>query len=107
MKSPSSDKLTLSHLNINSIQNRSEALKFIIDHNIDIILISETKLDSFPAAQFFIKGFSTPYKFDRNSKGCGLLLYIREGTPSKISTFSSNCDIETLLVKINLRKKGF
>ena len=64
MKAQSSYKLILGHLNINSIRNKFEALKFIIDNNIDIFLISETKLeDSFPTAQFLIKGFSTPYRF--------------------------------------------
>ena len=72
----------------------------------DIFLISETKLDdSFPTAQVLIKGFSGPYRFDRNSKGGGLLLYIREDVPSKILTYSSNCDIEIILVEINLRKR--
>ena len=57
MKAQSSDKLILGHLNINSIRNKFEALKFIIGNNIDILLISETKLDddSFPSAQFLIK----------------------------------------------------
>ena len=69
-------------------------------------MISETKLDdSFPSAQFLIKGFSAPYRFDRNSKGGVLLFYIRKDIPSKILTYSSNCDIETLLVEINLRKR--
>ena len=69
-------------------------------------MISETKLDdSFPSAQFLIKGFSAPRRFDRNSKGGGLLFYILEDIPSKILTYSSNCDIETLLVEINLRKR--
>ena len=66
MKAQSSGKLILVHLNINSIRNKFEALKFIIDNNIDIFLISETKLDdSFPSAQFLVKGFSVPYRFDR------------------------------------------
>ena len=106
MKAQLSDKLILGHLNINSIQNKFEALKFIIGNNIDILLISETKLDdSFPSAQFLIKGFSAPYRFDRNSKGGGLLFYISEYIPSKILTYSSNCDIETLLVEINRRNR--
>ena len=80
MKIQSSDKLILGHLNINSIRNKFEALKFIIYHNMDIFLILETNLDgSFP-------GFSAPYRFDRNSKGNGLLLYIGEDIPSIILT---------------------
>ena len=85
MKAQSFDKLILDHLNTNSIPNKSEALKFIIGNNIDIFLISETKLDdSFPTAKFLIKGLSALYRFDRNSKGGGLLFYIREDMPSKI-----------------------
>ena len=55
------DKLILDHLNINSIRNKFEALKFTIDHDIDIFFVSESKLvDSFPTAQFLIKAFSAP-----------------------------------------------
>ena len=79
MKTQSSHKLILGNLKINSIRNKFEALKFIIDNNIDIFLISEIKLDdSFPSAQFLINGFGAPYRFDRNSKGGGVLFYIRE-----------------------------
>ena len=93
---------------INFSASNFETLKFIIDNNIDIFLFSETMLDdSFPTAQFLIKGFSAPYRFDRNSKGGGLLFYIREDIPSKILTHSSDCDIETLLVEINLTKMAF
>ena len=71
--------MILSHLNIDSIRNKFEALKFIVDSNKDLFLISETKLDdSFPRALFLIKCFSAPYRFDRNSKGGELLFYIRE-----------------------------
>ena len=51
------------------ILSKFEVLKFNIDHNIDIFLISESKRDdSSPTTKFLIKGFSTPYRFDRNSK---------------------------------------
>ena len=79
MKGQSSNKMILSHLNIDSIRNKFEALKFIVDSNKDLFLISETKLDdSFPRAPFLIKCFGAPYRFDRNSKGGELLFYIRE-----------------------------
>ena len=88
------------------MRNKFQTLKFIIDNNIDIFLISEAKLDdSFPLAQFLIKGFSAPYRFNRNSKGGGLLFYIREDMLSKILMCSFYCDIETLIVEINLRKR--
>ena len=82
MKIQCPEKITVGHLNINSIRNKFDALSFIIDTNIDILLISETKLDdSFSSAQFRLKGFCTPYRFDRNSEVGGLLLYFREDIP--------------------------
>ena len=76
MKAQSSNKLILSHLHINLIRNKFEASKFIVDHNIDIFLISEIKLDdSFPTAYLLIKDLTAPYRFDKNSKGGGLLFY--------------------------------
>ena len=37
------------------------------------------KLDStFPSIQFLINGFSVPHRLDRNSKGGGILLYVRD-----------------------------
>ena len=36
---------------------------------VDILVLSETKLDStFPSIQFLINGFSVPHRLDRNSK---------------------------------------
>ena len=96
----------MGHLNINSVRNKFEALTYIIDNNIDLLLISETKLDdSFPTAQFQMKGFSVPYRYDRNGKGGGLLLYIREDIQSKLLISKSKCNIETLSVAVNLRKR--
>ena len=66
------NKIIIGHLNINSIRNKCECLKYIMDKNVDILLISETKLDeTFPAQQFHIEGFSPPNRRDRNDKGGG------------------------------------
>ena len=46
MKSESPDKLILSHLNINSILNKFDDVKFVIDNNVDVISLSETKCDN-------------------------------------------------------------
>ena len=62
-------------------------------------MISETKLDdSFPIAQFQMKGFSVPYRYNRNEKDGGLLLYIREDVQSKLLISKSKYNIETLSV---------
>ena len=61
--------------------------------------------DTFPTAKFFIKGFSAPYRQDRNSSGGGLILFVREDVPSRSLNPKSKTDIETLSVEINLRKR--
>ena len=103
MKSRSPDKLILGHLNINSIRNKFDGLKFVIDNKINIFLISETKLDDwFTTAQFLIEGFGTPYRHDRISNGGELILNIREDTPSKRLSCKTNYVIKALIVEINL-----
>ena len=106
MKNQCSDKLILGHLNINSLPNKFDALKKIIKNNIDILILSETKLDdSFPDAQFKLHGFRDPYRLDRNSRGGGILVYIREDIPSKSVNIKSDCSIESITIDINLRKR--
>ena len=48
-------------------------------------MISETKVhDSFPIGKFLIDGFSTPYRSDRDSKGGGIILFVRKDIPSNL-----------------------
>ena len=76
----------------------------IVSTNVDVLLICETKVvSSFPRAQFNIHGFGEPYRFDRNGKGGGIRLYIRDDIPSKL--IESKMTVEGLFVEINLRKK--
>ena len=39
------NKIIVEHFNINSSRKKFEALQFTINRNLDIILLSETKLD--------------------------------------------------------------
>ena len=51
--------------------------------NIDIFIISETKLDeTFPAAQFSLEGICDPYRFNHNHNSGGTMLNIRKDVPS-------------------------
>ena len=69
----------IGHLNINSIHNKFEMLSMSVAQYVDILILSETKLDStFPSIQFLINGFSVPHRLDQNSKGSGILLYLRD-----------------------------
>ena len=50
------NNLIFAHLNINSLSGKFDALSYIIQDNIDISVVSETKLDpTFPACQFKIR----------------------------------------------------
>ena len=106
MKIRSPDKLILGHVNINSIRNKFDSLIYMLDKNTDTFLISDTKLDdSFLSAQFKIEGFITPYRYDRNDKGGGFLLYIREDIPSRLLKSKSQCNVKSLSAEINLKKR--
>ena len=79
-------------------------LKEIISKNIDVLLLSETKLDeSFPINQFQIDGYKTIRK-DRNQLGGGICLYINENIASKELTLVSLFEIEYICVALNLGK---
>ena len=70
----------MGHLNINSIRNTFELLSSLIGGKIDILMISETKLDAtFPTNQLFIQRYSTVYKMDRNNKVGGIILFVKDG----------------------------
>ena len=101
------NRLIIAHININSIRNKFEMLKATITDKTDILLISETKLDSsFPVNQFLIDGFTPPYRLDRNANGGGIMLYVREDIPSKLlSNNDQDSEIENIFVEINLRSK--
>ena len=61
-------------------------LKSLVLGNVDLLIISETKIDeSFPLNQFIIEGFCSPFREDRNSQGGGLIIYVREDIPCKRS----------------------
>ena len=50
-----------------------------------------------------MKGFSVPYRYDRNGKDGGLLLYSCEDIQSNLLISKPKCNIETLSVVVNLR----
>ena len=99
-----SNKIVVGHLNINFIRNKYDFLAHQVQGNIDILMISEAKLDeSFLLGQFLLDGYSVPFRSDRDGNGGGILLIIREDIPSKHLPMNNN--IEGLFVEINLRNK--
>ena len=91
-----------------------DKLKLFAQDKVDILIVTETKLSStFPTSQFMIDGYSEQYRFDRNKNGGGVLIYIREDTPSKLLADHKlplldsyhKLDTEGTFVELNLRKK--
>ena len=78
-------------------------LKATITDKTDILLISETKLDSsFPVNQLLIDGFTPPYRLDRNANVGSIMLYARQDIPSKLlSNNDQDSEIENIFVEIN------
>ena len=81
--------------------------KLIIDENVDILCIAETKIDeSFPTAQFILPGYHKPYRLDITDKQGGLLVYIKSHLPSKrLSIHNTSNDIQVIPFELNLRKE--
>ena len=51
------NRLIIGSLNVNSISNKFDQLKTVVQGKLDILVIVETKLDTtFPASQFLIEG---------------------------------------------------
>ena len=97
-------RIILGHLNISSIRKKFDLLVDQIKENVDIMVISETKLDeSFPNGQFIIPGYALPCRLDRNQFGGGIMVFVREDIPSRV--LSLNKSIESLFIELNFRKK--
>ena len=59
-------KIVVWQTNINPIRNKLDHLMAAVAGNIDILLITQTKIDStFPAKQFYLNGCNVPYRNDR------------------------------------------
>ena len=84
------------------MRNKFEMLKEVTGNKIDILLLSETKLDNtFPLSKFISEEFTPPY---RTEHGGGPMLFIREDIPSNLLPNATSSDkIENIFVKINLR----
>ena len=80
-----SNCIIITHLNISSIRNKTEMLKEVLGNKIDVLLISETKLDdTFPVSQLVLEGFTQPCRLDKAKQGGGLRLLVRKDIPTKL-----------------------
>ena len=109
LRTKNRERIIVGHLNINHIEKKFEPLASLVKDRLDIFLFSETKIDSsFPPSQFAIKGYSNPFRKDRDVHGGGLLLYVRDDIPCKevkLQPLPNN--FECLFIEIKLRKKKY
>ena len=74
----------------NSIRNKFDYFYKEIKGNVDILLVSEIKIDdSFLQGQCVIGGSSVPYRLDLNCLGGDLILFVREDIPFEEAAIES------------------
>ena len=87
------------------MRNKFDILTDQITGNVDIMVISETKLDdSIPESQFKIPGYSSPFRLDRDQNGGGIMVFVREDITAKFLYFEDK-PIEALFIELNFQKK--
>ena len=98
-------KTIIGHININSIRFEFDILKLMLAELLDILKISETKLDdSFSEAQFFTEGFRTPFRLDCTKHGGDILSYVRNNIEAVLLTdhvFPNDIKAFFLEIKVN------
>ena len=100
------NKVIAGNINIISLPAKFDQVKEVILKNVDNLVVTETKLDeTFPLGQFYVEGFTMPYRLDRNRNGEGVIIYTREDIPSKIlEKHKLPHDIEGIFIELNFRK---
>ena len=103
------DQPIIAQININFLEKKFEPLLSLVKDKIDILMISETKIDgTFPFNQFVIDGYSQQFRLDRNCNGGGIIIYVRDHIPCKqIKTYSLPEDVEAMFIEITLGKTNW
>ena len=93
----------VSHLNINSLRNTFNDLSDLFsDKLVDILVISETKLDStFKQGQFDVPGCKH-FRKDMNAHGCVILAYFRSDLPASQRPDIALLHIENIIIEITI-----
>ncbi len=91
--------IMISHININSVRNKfHEQSDLFIIYLVDILFLSETKLDqSFRHASFEVTWFNY-YGKDRSDHGGGILAYVRADLPSRRRPDLETATVESIVI---------
>ena len=95
--------IIIGQLNINSLRNKFCDLVELVKGKLDILVITETKLDyTFPEKQFLIPGYKKPFRADRNKDGGGVIIFVREDIPcDNLLKHRFRENIEAIFLEIN------
>ena len=106
LKNKNSDRPIIGQLNINSIASKFEPLVSLVKDNIDLLMISETKVDdTFPQGQFKIEGYAKPIRLDRNRHGGGVMIFPRADLPChELKPHGLPLDIECVFLELRIRQ---
>ena len=101
---PETNKLTIAHLNINSITSANkidELEQFVMTNNVKILALTETKLDRTVAdSQYSINDFHPPLTRHRTRHGGGVALYVHKSLPVQRLSIIEIGDEEWVWAKI-------
>ena len=87
------------------MRNKYDILTDQITGNVDVMVISETKLDdSFPENQFKIPVYFSSFRLDRDQNGGGIVVFVREYITAKFLSFEDK-PIEAVFIELNFWKK--
>ena len=100
--------IIFSYININSIRNKFDSLCSLISSHVDVLSITETKLDnSFPNTQFLILNFHQPLRLDISRNSGVLLDFVRSSILARmLLNYRLPPDTQSIPSEINLKKRN-
>ena len=106
LKHKNADRPIIGQLNINSIASKFEPLVSLFKDNVDLLMVSETKVDNtFPLEQFKIEGYSRPIRLDRNRNGGGVMVFPRIDLPChELKSHKIPIDLECTFLELRIRQ---
>ena len=106
LKNENKKRSVICHLNINSIRYKFDELREILDDKlVDMLIISETKIDSsFNDNLFQVEGYKTERR-DRTAHGGGLMTFVRSDLPFKRRKDLECEELETICYELAMAKR--
>ena len=102
------NKFLVAHLNINSLKSKfMEIYELLNDKIVDLLFISETKLDiSFRDSIFDVPGYKLERR-DRNLQGGGVAAFIRSDIPGRRRKDLESQNLENITLEVTLNKTNW